>query len=102
MDDFTELLKSIGTPAGMLAALVYFLSRAGKFLGPMVEKLFTAHVGMVGSLQQAVEKTQPMLTEQHGMITDIHEEVVSKKSKPAATRVVTEPLPPRSLTTPMP
>ena len=79
MQDFTELLKSIGTPAGMLAALVFFLSRAGNFLAPMVEKLFAAHCGMVESLKSAVEKTQPMLTEQHGMITDIHEVVVPQK-----------------------
>ncbi len=84
MDDITELLKSIGTPAGMLAAIVFFLSRASKFLGPMVEKLFAAHVGMVESLKASVEKTQPMLTEQHGMISDIHEEVVTNKTKPLA------------------
>lgn len=76
MSEIAELAKSIGTPAGMLAAMVFFLSRCGKFLGPMVEKLFAAHCGMVESLKQAVEKTQPMISEQHGMISDIHHVVV--------------------------
>ena len=76
MNDFLELAKSIGTPAGMLAAIIYFLSRAGKFLGPMIEKLFTAHVAMVESLKTTNETTQPLIQSQHGMITDIHEVVV--------------------------
>lgn len=82
MDDFKSLLTSVGTPAGMLAAIVYFLSRSGKFLGPMVEKLFVAHVGMVDSLRAAAEKTQPLLQEQHEMITDIHGVVVTDKATP--------------------
>lgn len=81
MDDFTELAKSIGTPAGMLAAIVFFLSRSGKFLGPMVEKLFAAHISMVDSLKATVDSTQPMLKSQHGMITDIHGVVVTDKDK---------------------
>lgn len=79
MNDIMELAKSIGTPAGMLAAIVFFLSRSGKFLGPMVEKLFIAHLGMVEALKTSAEKTQPMIANQHGMITDIHKVVVTDK-----------------------
>ncbi len=85
MDDLnlTELLKSFGTPAGMLAALAFFGSKAGKFFRPLVEQLFAAHIGMVNSLQKTVEKSQPMLEEQHGMVKEIHDEVVSKGKPPS-------------------
>ena len=78
MNDLTQLFKDVGTPLGVLIALLYGTHRAAKFLAPWVEKLFASHLGMVDALKSNAEHSQPIIKDTHVMVGDIHDAVVPK------------------------
>lgn len=101
MEDASKILELIGTPLGVVAAVLLTMWRVAKWLAPIAEKLTNRHIEFMDAcaknqseLGQKADVIHASITRTEAKVDAIHNKVTSSRSVDASMRASSAPIAP--------